>query len=231
MPSRISGATAVRVLVVGDVRVTREELARAMARADRGTTAWTCRCGPELTERIASLDVDALVVDMTADRALAVVEQATARHPDVKVIALAAPERDAVIRCAEAGVRAFVSAESSIEDVLTALRTVAQGGSYCAPGIAATLLEHLRKIGPTTLTNGSLLTARELEIARLIELGLTNKEIARDLSIALPTAKNHVHHILEKLGVARREEAAACLRADSSPRHTGSPSIDPVNRI
>lgn len=220
-----------RVLVVGDVRVTREELARAMARADRGTAAWTCRCGPELTERIASLDVDALVVDMTADRALAVVEQVTARHPEVKVIALAAPERDAVIRCAEAGVCAFVSAESSIEDVVTALHTVAHGDSYCPPGIAAALLEHLREIRPTTLTNGSLLTARELEIARLIELGLTNKEIACELSIALPTVKNHVHHILEKLGVARRGEAAARLRAESSPRRTGSSSMDPMNRI
>jgi len=219
----------VRVLVVGDVRVTREELARAMARGDRATDAWTCCCGPELTDRIASLDVDTLLVDMTADRALPAVEQVAARHPEVKVIALAAPEREDVIRCAEAGVRAFVPADSSIEDVLTALRTVAQGDSYCPPGIAAALLEHLREIRPTTLTDGSLLTAREREIARLIELGLTNKAIARELSIALPTVKNHVHHILEKLGVARREEAAARLRA-KNPRRAGSSSVDRMDR-
>jgi DNA-binding NarL/FixJ family response regulator len=59
------------------------------------------------------------------------------------------------------------------------------------------------------------LTARELEIFELIHEGYSNKEIARALSIELATVKNHVHHVLEKLGVTRRGQAAALLR------HTG----------
>lgn len=204
-----------RVLVVGDVRVSREELARAMARADPGIDVSAVPCGPEVAGSTALRGVDAVVVDMTAGRALAIVEQVAERHADVKIVALAAPEDGTVIRCAEAGVSAFLPADSSIDDVLTALHAVEQGDSFCPPGVAATLLLRLRELGRATASDTSPLTARELEITRLIDLGFTNKEIARELSIALPTVKNHVHHILEKLGVERRAEAAARLRSGS----------------
>jgi DNA-binding NarL/FixJ family response regulator len=57
------------------------------------------------------------------------------------------------------------------------------------------------------------LTTREREVLELIDEGLSNKQIAQHLSIELPTVKNHVHHILGKLGVHRRTEAAALARA------------------
>ena len=56
------------------------------------------------------------------------------------------------------------------------------------------------------------LTAREREIVALIDEGLSNKEIAHDLSIEVTTVKNHVHNILEKLNVRRRADAAALMR-------------------
>ena len=55
------------------------------------------------------------------------------------------------------------------------------------------------------------LTSRELQIVRLIDRGLSNKEIARSLRIALPTVKNHIHHVLEKLQVQGRSEAASLV--------------------
>jgi two-component system, NarL family, nitrate/nitrite response regulator NarL len=60
-------------------------------------------------------------------------------------------------------------------------------------------------------TNG-LLTAREAEVAQLIEEGLSNKEIATRLHIELATVKNHVHRVLEKLSVGRRTEVATLVR-------------------
>ena len=60
------------------------------------------------------------------------------------------------------------------------------------------------------------LTAREREIAELIEQGFSNKEIAERLEIGLPTVKNHVHNILTKLKATRRGQAAAMLRGDGS---------------
>jgi DNA-binding NarL/FixJ family response regulator len=59
-----------------------------------------------------------------------------------------------------------------------------------------------------------LLSRRELQIAHLIERGLSNKQIARELGIEATTVKNHVHHLFEKLNVHRRVEAAARIRAN-----------------
>jgi DNA-binding NarL/FixJ family response regulator len=65
--------------------------------------------------------------------------------------------------------------------------------------------------------SGPQLTSREREIAVLIEEGLSNKEIARRLCIELATVKNHVHHILEKMQVRRRAQAAAAVRRARYP--------------
>ena len=67
---------------------------------------------------------------------------------------------------------------------------------------------------------------RELQIVELVDQGLSNKEIASQLCIELPTVKNHVHRILEKLGVRRRAEAAALLRA--RPRGRRADGLGPV---
>jgi DNA-binding NarL/FixJ family response regulator len=89
----------------------------------------------------------------------------------------------------------------------------------CSPSFAAALLRrvadlaHLREVpGP-----GLVLTAREREIVGLIDDGLSNKQIAQQLCIQLATVKNHVHHILHKLGVNGRLEAAARFRAYAQP--------------
>jgi len=68
------------------------------------------------------------------------------------------------------------------------------------------------------------LTAREFEVARLIALGLTNGEIATELSIATRTASSHVEHILAKLGLARRAEVAAWASRISRPDAPTSPA-------
>jgi DNA-binding NarL/FixJ family response regulator len=62
------------------------------------------------------------------------------------------------------------------------------------------------------------LTVRELQIVALVDIGLSNKEIARRLCIEVPTVKNHVHRILDKLGVRNRAEAAAWARRHEAAR-------------
>jgi DNA-binding NarL/FixJ family response regulator len=76
------------------------------------------------------------------------------------------------------------------------------------------LLRHVTNLaaGRASGLDGPHLTARELEVFRLLQEGLSNKQIASRLHIELPTVKHHVHHILEKLNVARRSEAVALAR-------------------
>jgi len=107
-----------------------------------------------------------------------------------------------------------VPRDGTLADLRAVIESVARGEVVCSPRIAASLLRRIadlaaeREPPPPELR----LTSREIEIVELIDQGLSNKEIAQRLSIALPTVKNHVHSILDKLHVHRRAEAAARLR-------------------
>ena len=119
-----------------------------------------------------------------------------------------------MIACAEAGASGYVPRDGTVDDLETVVESVARGEIECSPRIAASLLRRVGALaaelrGPSP---NSSLTAREQEVAELLDQGLTNKEIAQQLSIAVPTVKNHVHRILDKLHVHRRTEAAARLK-------------------
>jgi len=122
-------------------------------------------------------------------------------------------ERQA-LRCAEAGVAAFVTGEATGEQLLAAILDVGRGEFSCSPRISALLVERVRTLSQSAAapTPHAHLTPRERAIADLVAEGLSNKEIAARLGIELCTVKNHVHHILEKLQVARRTQAAARVR-------------------
>jgi len=83
------------------------------------------------------------------------------------------------------------------------------------------------------VTPGVPLSRRELQIAHLIDSGLTNKQIGRELGIEAATVKNHVHNMCEKLDVHRRGEAAARIRAISSARaqSTSAPDENPALEV
>jgi DNA-binding NarL/FixJ family response regulator len=117
-----------------------------------------------------------------------------------------------VIPCAEAGVAACLPRETTLADLSATIERVAAGESNASPRVAAMLLRRIATLAERNSPEANL-TAREEEILVLIDDGLSNKQIARRLSIELPTVKNHVHNILEKLHVHRRYEAAARMRA------------------
>ena len=117
---------------------------------------------------------------------------------------LPTPEPAAAVR---AGARAVLSMESSREQILAALEAVSQGFVVTAP-----LVNPVRSLGPQQVELPALLerlTARELEVLRLLALGLANKQIAARLRISDHTVKFHVAAILGKLGAGSRTEAVA----------------------
>jgi len=99
----------------------------------------------------------------------------------------------------------------------------ALGEVVCPPTVVEGLLHGLAAKGRDGTTAATephgRLTMREEQIAALIEAGMSNKEIARVLSIALPTVKNHVHNVLRKLEVEHRFQAAHKLRSLGEPPH------------
>jgi two-component system, NarL family, nitrate/nitrite response regulator NarL len=200
-----------RLLILGETGLYREALAGLLGRDARFDVVAAVDRVERALEVLDRADVDIVLVEIgTSDRIDGVRELATAA-PQVKLVALGVEELEPdVIAVAEAGASAYVTRDGSIEDLASVIECVERGEVLCSPGMTAGLFRRVgalareRRLDPI-----EKLTARELDVLRLIEAGRSNKEIAAELSIELPTVKNHVHRILEKLHVHSRSEAAA----------------------
>ena len=208
------GEQAVRVFVVGEVRVFCEGLAHLLSAQPSVQVVGTAAPTRESMQQIATAGPDVVLVDSVTARRGDTVRLISATSSKSHVIAFAVREEEAeVLACAEAGVAGYVACDASSDELAAILCSAGSGELACSPRLAAILFRHVatlaREPGGARLP---LLTPREREILGLIDGGLMNKEIARALSIELTTVKNHVHHILEKLGVTRRAAAAAKVR-------------------
>lgn len=208
-------ADGIRLMIVSDVRLYREGIAASLAHRERLTIAGVAASCADALGRVAEGGADIIVLDMAARGSLDFVREMASAESRVRIIAFAVEdvERD-ILLCAEAGAAGYVSCDGSVEDLVATIRSVARGELVCSPRVAATLFRALHtQTTRSPADHASLaLTAREREIAPLLERGLSNKEIAARLHIEVATVKNHVHNLLEKLQVASRGEAAARLR-------------------
>jgi DNA-binding NarL/FixJ family response regulator len=214
----------IRVLILAEVGLYRDALGGALGHSERIEVAGATAGLEEALVAVEDLAPDIVLVDTRMPSSADAVRALAAATPQVKVVALAVPEVERnVIAFAEAGASGLVPREGSMQDLVTVIESVSRGEMLGSPGIAATLARHVadlareRRLEPID----GRLTARELEVLRLIEAGFSNKQIARTLSIELPTVKNHVHNILQKLNVDRRTEAAARARRHGLPRLEG----------
>lgn len=217
----------VRVLIAAEIRLYREGLAD-MLRQEPGIEVVATVSGADDAVRALRVHApDIALVDLASRDNAWIVRALAAAAPDTRVIGLSIPDSEAdLLASAEAGVAGYVTRDGSIEDVVAAIEAAARGEALCSPRMAATLFQRVATLAlersPQSIE--SRLTRRELQILDLIDQGMSNKEIARQLTIELSTVKNHVHNILEKLGVNRRTEAAARARTRRRPAAGGSSS-------
>jgi DNA-binding NarL/FixJ family response regulator len=204
------------VVVVAAVRMYEEGLARVLGDDARFRVAGTASTARGLLDLLPTLERPPRVVllDLGIEEGLAALRELRSAWPGTAVIALAVRDVPVdVVAWAEAGAAGIVPREASVGRLADVVESVARGESLCSPRATAALLRRV-----AALAEGERdarlrpLTRREQEIADLLERGLSNKEIAARLTIELPTVKNHVHSILEKLSVGRRAEAGAVLR-------------------
>ena len=120
--------------------------------------------------------------------------------PDARVLMLSTHSgEEEVYRSMQAGARGYILKSAIREDLLRAIREVHKGRRYLDPTVAPLLAERM---------SHRSLTSRELEVLRMVANGLGNKEIGAALNIAEVTVKLHVSHVLEKLNVKDRTQAA-----------------------
>jgi len=208
------GAAPIRVFLVSPIRIYREGLAHVLASYEGVDVTGSADRVEPAVPMVRRREVDIVLYDLRTPSGLAGVRR-LATASQVRVVALGIEESvDWVIACAEAGIAGYVTDDTSLAELVARIEDAAHGNFRCPPHIAASLLRRLATISPQPgpPSSGNRLTARELEVAALLQEGLSNKQIAHRLTIQLATVKNHVHSILEKLESPTRVDAAAVLR-------------------
>jgi DNA-binding NarL/FixJ family response regulator len=205
--------TKIRTFICAAIRLYREGLAQILQATDLIEVVGTAPAPADAAERLHGLEIDILLIDIPMGDAFSALPRLRAAAPDAKVVALAVPEvADDVLGRAEAGIEGYVSYDASIADLTSALEGVFRGELICSPQIAGELLRHIGRLAAGQAARGApLLTARQREIAALLSDGLSNKDIAQRLSLSVPTVKNHVHAVLERLQIAHRWEVRRAL--------------------
>ena len=205
-------ATAMpRLLIIGDIALFREGIENGLAR----TGEFRIVGSVDVAEAIAIIardQVDVAVLDTSRRRASGQARQLLDVCPTLKIVAFGIDGIDDALACAEVGVRAFVGEDGSVEEISEAVRIAAQGLSICPPALTARLLDRLAEVARTSeIRRHDRLTERQDKIARMVAEGLSNKQIARELSISPATVKNHVHAILGKFDLPRRSAIGSQL--------------------
>jgi two-component system, NarL family, nitrate/nitrite response regulator NarL len=214
-PSKM--AKPITVVVVSSVRLHRESLADLVERGPGVSVIGRLGGFRDVTDAISRQPPSVMLLDLPVQEGRAVIESLPRIPHMPRVIAFGLSESETeVVAWAEAGADGYLSRDASSDELIGAIEAVAHGELVCSPSIAAVLLRRFvsRSAHPGVGDSASIasLTSRERRVLELIDQGLTNKEIARQLCIEVSTVKNHVHNALEKLNVHRRSQAAAILR-------------------
>jgi two-component system nitrate/nitrite response regulator NarL len=206
---------AARVLIASPVRLYRDALAEILEREEELDVVGTAADTGELRAQVAGLDPDILLLDPAISGSIEAIREFGRSGARVKVVVLVSAEAEPdLIASAEAGASAFVTRDDSLAHLVAAITSATRGDLICSPKLAGTLLRRVSALAAARATRHDevRLTTRELQVAQLLDVGLSNMQIANRLGVELPTVKHHVHHILDKLGVARRSEAVFRLR-------------------
>ncbi|MCU1476911.1 MAG: Two component signal transduction regulator, LuxR family [Subtercola sp.] len=200
----------IRVFVVDDHAMVRHGLRaflqtqddmRVVGEAENG------RLAVDELRRLSGLDTmpDVVLMDlqMPVLDGVGAIAQLRSEHPFLKLVALTSFSDTSKVHAAlEAGASGYLLKNSEPDQISAAIRAAARDQVYLDPQVTMVLARSLRN--PTT----AVLSARERQIIQLVALGYTNQQIADDLFISERTARSHVSHIISKLGLSSRIQAA-----------------------
>jgi DNA-binding NarL/FixJ family response regulator len=202
-------AEPIRVLVVDDHAVVREGLRAFLAVQDGIEVAGDAADGEEALEAAALLDPDVILMDLVMPRldGVGAMRALRERLSRSRVIVLTSfLDDDKLLPALRAGAAGYLLKDAEPEQLVRAVRAAHAGEALLDPVVAARLVDRLSSDGePQPLER---LTPREREVLVLIARGLANKRIALELGLSEKTVKAHVGHVLAKLGVTDRTQAA-----------------------
>ncbi len=203
----------IRVLIADDHHLFREGLTRILNDEDDIEVVASLRSGEEALATISSYQPDVVVLDvnMPGMGGIEAARRLRKYDPHLGILMLTVSEdRETLFTAVQAGVRGYLLKSSTSAELVDAIYRVQRGEAAISPAMSAKLLDEF-----VALSQGQrqrpqdVLTERERAILRYVANGMSNKEIGLALSISPHTVKAHLRHILDKLGLRSRTQAAA----------------------
>jgi two-component system, NarL family, response regulator LiaR len=202
-------ADAIGVLVVDDHAVVREGLRTFLELQDGIVVVGEAADGEEAVRQAEAVRPDVVLMDLVMPRldGVGAMRELRRRLPATRVIVLTSfAEDERLLPAIQAGAAGYLLKNVAPAELARAVRAAHAGEALLDPVIAARLVDAIAQ--PPGEPAPERLTAREQEVLALIARGFSNKRIARELGIAEKTVKTHVGHVLAKLGVTDRTQAA-----------------------
>jgi two-component system response regulator DevR len=196
----------IRIMIVDDHEVVRLGMRTAFEAEPDLSVVGEASNGAEALAKLPVLDPQVILMDVRMEKmnGIEACREIKSHKPDVHILMITSyTDEEAMLSSILAGASGYLLKHVSRTELLRAIRQVAAGHSLIDSQTAKQAVEHLTQVP------GSVLTEREREVLTLVARGYTNKHIADTLFVTEKTARNHVSHILDKLGLSRRSEAAA----------------------
>jgi DNA-binding NarL/FixJ family response regulator len=202
--------TPIRILIADDHAVVRQALRIMLEMTPDVTVVAEASDGAQAVELAQQLSPDIVLMDVRMEGMDGV--EATRRlrevAPQIPVLILTGfGADDYLVQAIEAGAHGFLLKDSSQEEVVKAIRRVAEGDAHLTPAMLRALLDELAHRTHEVKPPHARLTPREQDVLRALARGLSNEEIAKELFISIKTVKTHLGSIFSKLHVEGRSQA------------------------
>ena len=199
----------IKILIADDHSIVREGLKQIVAESPEMAVRGEAVNGQQVLELVHKTDYDLILLDiaMPGRGGIDTLKQLKIEKPEIPVLILSMyPEDQYAVRAIKAGAAGYLTKESAPEELIGAIKKVAQGGKYVSTDLAEKLVENLGK--NTEKPDHTMLSDREYQVMIMIATGKTVKEIADELSLSVKTISTNRARALKKMGMKNNAEFA-----------------------
>ncbi len=201
----------IQILIVDDYAIVREGLRAFITTEPDMMVVGEAADGETAVQQCQALQPDVMVMDlaMRNDEGVEAIQSIRQSCPQTYILVLTNfVEEDRVLAALKAGAHGYILKDATTHDIVQAIRDVYRGKAVLHPSVAYVLLQALQATTETDQAALEAITGREREVLQMVAQGRTNQEIAARLGIDERTVRVHISHILQKLNLDNRTQAA-----------------------